>query len=79
MNQTTNTNLSSNVNITDDNNDNIYVKRSLPPDYQGPNLTNKMQRYVDENNISKFNPHTALRAELLSLLFDDVTKTHQLL
>ena len=31
------------------------------------------------NNISKFNPHTALRGELLSLLFDDVTKSHKLL
>ncbi|CAF4990120.1 unnamed protein product, partial [Rotaria socialis] len=37
-----------------------------------------MQHHIDDNNISKFNPHTTLRGELLSILFDDVTTSHQL-
>lgn len=51
----------------------------LPVDYEGPQLTLRMQKYLDENDISKFNPHTSMRSELLSLIFDDVTKSHQLL
>ena len=51
----------------------------LPIDYEGPQLTLRMQNYIDENDISKFNPHTNMRSELLSLIFDDVTKSHQLL
>lgn len=76
--QTTDTNLSSNTTGLDDS-DGIYDKVRLPEDYEGPDLTKKMQQYVDDNNISKFNPHTAMRGELLSLLFDDVTKSHQIL
>ncbi|CAF1288923.1 unnamed protein product [Rotaria sordida] len=76
--QITDTNLSSSITFSDDNDD-IYAKAKLPSDYQGPDLTIRMQHYVDDNNISKFNPHTALRGELLSLLFDDVTKSYQLL
>ncbi|CAF4178390.1 unnamed protein product, partial [Rotaria sp. Silwood2] len=76
--QTTEANLSSSINFPDDNDD-IYATAKLPSDYQGPDLTIRMQHYIDDNNISKFNPHTALRDELLSCLFDDVTKSHKLL
>ena len=41
--------------------------------YEVPQLTVRMQHYIDDNNISKFNPQTTLRGELLSILFDDVT------
>jgi len=69
--------LSSNIDYHD--NDDIHVKSRLPADYTGPTLSERIQYYIDQNNLAKFNPHTTLRAELLSLLFDDVTKTHQLL
>jgi hypothetical protein len=69
--------LSSNVDCADS--DYLHVESRLPMDYIGPTLSTRMQHYVDENNLSKFNPHTTLRSELLSLLFDDVTNTHQLL
>ncbi|CAF4312263.1 unnamed protein product, partial [Rotaria sp. Silwood2] len=76
--QTTDANLSSSINFPDDNDD-IYTTAKLSSDYQGPDLPIRMQHYIDDNNISKFNPHTAWRGELLSLLFDDVTKSHKLL
>jgi len=69
--------LSSNIDCDD--NDDFHVKSRLPADYTGPTLSERIQYYIDQNNLAKFNPHTTLRAELLSLLFDDVTKTHQLL
>ena len=70
-------NPSLNINCPDT--DDVYVQTRLPTDYAGPVLTVRMQRYIDEHSVSKFHPHTAMRGELLSLLFDDVTKTHQLL
>jgi hypothetical protein len=76
--QITNPNLSSSISCPDDNDD-IYTKARLPADYESPDLTMRMQQYVDDNNISKFNPHTAMRSELLSLVFDDATKSHELL
>jgi hypothetical protein len=76
--QTTDANLPSSINFPDDNDD-IYTTTKLPSDYQGPDLPTRMQHYIDDNNISKFNPHTALRGELLSLVFDDVTKSHKIL
>lgn len=78
INLTTDSNLSSSIDHSD-NNEDIYSKARLPVDYEGPDLTMRMQQYVDENNIPKFNPHTAMRDELLSLLFDQVTKSHHLL
>ncbi|CAF3847856.1 unnamed protein product, partial [Rotaria sp. Silwood1] len=69
--------ISSNIDCHD--NDDFDVKSRLPIDYTGPNLSAKMQYYIDKNDLSKFYPHSALRAELLSLLFDDVNKIHQLL
>lgn len=71
-------NLVSNTNNYDNGNDSS-IKAMLPVDYEGPQLTLRMQKYLDENDISKFNPHTSMRSELLSLIFDDVTKSHQLL
>ena len=53
--------------------DNILMKAPLPPDYEGPNLPMRMQQYIDDNNLSRFFPHTAMRSELLSLFFDDIT------
>ncbi|CAF1498990.1 unnamed protein product, partial [Didymodactylos carnosus] len=76
--QIINLDLSSSISCPDDNDD-IDNKAKLPADYEVPDLTMRMQQYVDDTNISKFNPHTAMRSELLSLLFDDVTKSHQLL
>ena len=78
INLTTDSNLSSSIDCSD-NNEDIYTKARLPVDYEGPDLTMRMQQYVDENNIPKFNPHTAMRGELLSLLFDQVTKSYHLL
>ena len=57
----------------------IHNKAILPDDYEGPDLTIKMQQYIPQQDISKFNPHTKMRSELLSLLFDDVIKSNQLL
>ncbi|CAF4200728.1 unnamed protein product [Rotaria sp. Silwood2] len=57
----------------------IHSKAILPDDYEGPNLTIRMEEYIEQNHISKFNPHTKMRRELLSSIFDDVTKSHQLL
>jgi len=75
--RTTDPDLSSNISPTHD--DGIDGKPELPADYEGPQLTVRMQNYVNDNNFSKFNPHTAMRGELLSLLFDHVTISHQLL
>ncbi|CAF3569567.1 unnamed protein product, partial [Rotaria socialis] len=69
---------SSNIVCSDDDNDDALAKATLPIDYEVPQLTVRMQHYIDDNNISKFNPHTTLRGELLSILFDDVIKSHQL-
>ncbi|CAM4827088.1 unnamed protein product, partial [Rotaria magnacalcarata] len=69
---------SSNIVCSDDDNDDALTKATLPIDYEVPQLTVRMQHYIDDNNISKFNPHTTLRGELLSILFDDVTTSHQL-
>ncbi|CAF2951727.1 unnamed protein product [Rotaria sp. Silwood2] len=76
--QTTDANLSSGINFPDDNDD-IYTTAKLSSDYQGPDLPIRMQHYIDDNNILKFNPHTALRGKLLSLLFDGITRSHKLL
>ena len=62
-----------------DNNDDILMKVRLPPDYEGPNLPMRMQQYIDDNNLSKFFPHTAMRTELLSLFFNDITNSYKLL
>ncbi|CAF4726792.1 unnamed protein product, partial [Rotaria sp. Silwood2] len=67
----------SNHNCSDDNDD-ILMKVRLPSDYEGPNLTTRMQQYIDDNNLSKFFPHTAMRSELLSLLFNDITESYKL-
>ncbi|CAF1325965.1 unnamed protein product, partial [Rotaria magnacalcarata] len=69
---------SSNIVCSDDDNDDALTKATLPIYYEVPQLTVRMQHYIDDNNISKFNPHTTLRGELLSILFDDVTTSHQL-
>ncbi|CAF2728490.1 unnamed protein product [Rotaria sp. Silwood2] len=66
----------SNHNWSDDNED-ILMKVRLPSDYEGPNLTTRMQQYIDDNNLSKFFPHTAMRSELLSLLFNDITESYK--
>lgn len=66
-------------NIDCDDNDDFQIKSRLPTDYTGPNLSARIQYHIDQNHLAKFNPHTTLRAELLSLLFEEVTKTHQLL
>ncbi|CAF4377464.1 unnamed protein product [Rotaria socialis] len=58
----------SSLNGSDDN-DNTCITVLLPADYEGPNLTMRMQQYVDDNNLSKFFPHTAMRSELLTLLY----------
>ncbi|CAM2716907.1 unnamed protein product [Rotaria socialis] len=70
---------SSNIVCFGDDNDDALTKVTLPIDYEVPQLTMRMQHYIDDNNISKFNPHKTLRGELLSILFDDVTTSHQLL
>ncbi|CAF2147379.1 unnamed protein product, partial [Rotaria magnacalcarata] len=70
--------LSSNIVCYDDDNDDALTKATLPIDYEVPQLTVRMQHHIDDNNISKFNSHTTLRGELLSILFDDVTTSHQL-
>ncbi|CAF1348898.1 unnamed protein product [Rotaria sordida] len=77
QNDQTGDDISSNIDCHD--NDDFHAKSRLPTDYTGPTLSVKMQYYIDKNDLSKFYPHTALRAELLSLLFDDVTNIHQLL
>jgi hypothetical protein len=69
--------ISSNIDCHD--NDDFHVESRLPTDYTGPTLSARIQHYIDQNNLAKFNPHTVLRAGLLSVLFDDVTKTHELL
>lgn len=78
INLTTDSNLSSSVE-GDDQNENIDAGARLPAEYECPTLTSRMQQYVDERNFSKFNPHTNMRSELLSLLFDDVVQSYQLL
>lgn len=74
----TDVNLSTDIS-TDGGSSDHLIETRLPSDYEGPKLTMRMQQYIDENNISKFNPHTNMRAELLTLIFDDVTKSHKLL
>ncbi|CAF1683485.1 unnamed protein product, partial [Rotaria magnacalcarata] len=69
--------ISSNIDCNENND--LHVESRLPTDYTGPILTTRIQYYIDQNNLSKFNPHTTLRGEILSLLFDDVTKTYNLL
>ncbi len=59
--------------------DDSNIRPRLPVEYEGPELTSKMQDYVDNNNLAKFNPHTTMRRELLSLIFDDVSKSHKIL
>lgn len=81
------TEVNQNNEICDDTSPNIdchdsddnHVESRLPTDYTGPILSSKIQYFIDQNNIAKFNPHTTLRAEILSLIFDDVTQTHNLL
>ena len=72
----TDLNSSSNSQLADED---VHVKSRLPQDYEGPELTARIKRYIEDNDISKFNPHTMLRSELLSLLFEDVTSLHNLL
>ena len=62
-----------------DDNDDILMKVRLPPDYEGPNLPMRMQQYIDDNDLSKFFPHTAMSNELLSLFFNDITNSYKLL
>ncbi|CAF1521470.1 unnamed protein product, partial [Adineta steineri] len=57
----------------------IYNKPMLPDDYEGPNMISRMEEYIEQENITKFNPHTRLRSELLSLIYDNVTKSYDLL
>jgi hypothetical protein len=57
----------------------FQTKTNLPLDYQGPELTTRIKECINENKISRFDPHTAMRGELLSLIFADVTKSYQLL
>lgn len=66
----------SNHNCSDDNDDIMTIR--LPVDYEGPDLTMKMQQHIDDNNLSKFFPHTAMRSELLSLFFNDITESYKL-
>ncbi|CAF1297592.1 unnamed protein product [Adineta steineri] len=75
---TTDSGSSSNLPANDDDGD-IYNKPMLPDDYEGPNLTSRMEEYIEQENITKFNPHTRLRSELLSLIYDNVTKSYDLL
>ncbi|CAF1923331.1 unnamed protein product [Rotaria magnacalcarata] len=69
--------ISSNIDCNENND--LHVESRLPTDYTGSILTTRIQYYIDQNSLSKFNPHTTLRGEILSLLFDDVTKTYNLL
>ncbi|CAF1586208.1 unnamed protein product, partial [Adineta steineri] len=57
----------------------IDNKPMLPDDYEGPNLTSRMEEYIEQENISKFNPHTRTRSEVLTLIYDHVTKSYDLL
>lgn len=68
---------SSNIDCHDS--DDIHIEPRLPVDYTGPVLSSRIKYFIDQNDTAKFNPHTKLRAEILSLIFDDVTKTHNLL
>ncbi|CAF4064235.1 unnamed protein product [Rotaria sordida] len=67
----------SNHNCFDDNDD-IFMKLWLPSDYEEPNLTLRMQQCIDDNNLSRFFPHTAMCSELLSLVFDGITESYKL-
>ncbi|CAF1521050.1 unnamed protein product, partial [Rotaria sordida] len=67
----------SNRNCFNDNDD-IFMKLRLPSDYEGPNLTMRIQQCIDDNNLSKFFPHTTMRSELLSLVFDDIIEPYKL-
>ena len=69
--------ISSNIDCNENND--LHVESRLPIDYAGPALSTRIQYYIDQNDSSKFNPHTALQGELLFLLFDDVTKKHDVL
>ncbi|CAF4460083.1 unnamed protein product, partial [Adineta steineri] len=62
-------------------NDDVDIdnKPTLPDDYEGPNLTSRMEEYIEQENISKFNPHTRTRSEVLTLIYDHVTKSYDLL
>ncbi|CAF4371458.1 unnamed protein product, partial [Adineta steineri] len=75
---TTDLGSSSSLPANDDDGD-IDNKPMLPDDYEGPNLTSRMEEYIEQENITKFNPHTRLRSELLSLIYDNVTKSYDLL
>ncbi|CAF1163253.1 unnamed protein product [Adineta steineri] len=75
---TTDPGSSSSLPANDDDGD-IDNKPMLPDDYEGPNLTSRMEEYIEQENITKFNPHTRLRSELLSLIYDNVTKSYDLL
>lgn len=57
----------------------MNVKPRLSTYYEGPQLTDRMKQYIEQYNWSKFNAHTKMRSELLSMLYDDVTKTYNLL
>ncbi|CAF1646495.1 unnamed protein product, partial [Adineta ricciae] len=91
-NNDTHNSVDENENITDNNHQSSVNSNSSPNDhenmntrglllheYEGPELTDRMKEYVDRSDFSKFNPHTKMRRDLLTLLFEDVTKSHQLL
>ncbi|CAF1447139.1 unnamed protein product [Adineta steineri] len=46
---------SSSLSLNDD--ADVHTKPMLPDDYEGPNLTIRMEEYIEQENISKFNPH----------------------
>ena len=58
---------------------NSNIRPRLAAEYEGLDLTSKTQYYVDNKDLAKLNPHTAMRRELLSLIFDDVSKSHKIL
>ncbi|CAF4408002.1 unnamed protein product, partial [Adineta steineri] len=67
---TTDPGSSSSLPLNDD--ADIHSKPMLPDDYEGPYLTSRVEKYIEQENMSKFNPHTRLRSELLSLIYDNV-------
>ncbi|CAF1297631.1 unnamed protein product [Adineta steineri] len=74
---TTDPGSSSSLPLNDD--ADIHSKPMLSDDYEGPNLTSRMEKYIEQENISKFNLHTRTRSKLLTLIYDHVTKSYELL
>ncbi|CAF1477620.1 unnamed protein product [Adineta steineri] len=46
---------SSSLSLNDD--ADVHTKPMLPDDYEGPNSNSRMEEYIEQENISKFNPH----------------------